>query len=190
VNDKLTDLIFSEQPSGVVPPRFIEPEGARTLPFCRKMMNKADGFTSSFRFYVHVLLARAKKTARRRPTASRCEAIDALLQAMCFWYDPANNCVRRSPSELAVDCGLATKLTSGKLCIAKVTRILTALDKGYGLIVYNTRKDPNNNSAVKASIWFTPALFEALDISSAEWSRARHSAAKKAATSTGGHVNG
>ena len=70
-------------------------EGKKTLPFCRKLMAKAEGFTATFDFSIHVAFARSLGKRRRMPPILRRRAIDALLQAMCFHYDPLANRVQR-----------------------------------------------------------------------------------------------
>lgn len=69
-------------------PVFTPREGAGTLKFCEKLMEKAVGFTSRFDFAIHVAHARSKGLRRRMPPVLRRRAIDALLQGLCFHYDP------------------------------------------------------------------------------------------------------
>jgi incFII family plasmid replication initiator RepA len=47
-------------------PRFMAREGKKTLPFCCKLM-KAEGFTSTFDFSIHVAFARSLGKRRRMP---------------------------------------------------------------------------------------------------------------------------
>lgn len=68
-------------------PVFTPREGAGTLKFCEKLMEKAVGFTSRFDFAIHVAHARSKGLRRRMPPVLRRRAIDALLQGLCFHYD-------------------------------------------------------------------------------------------------------
>jgi incFII family plasmid replication initiator RepA len=42
----------------------------KTLPFCRKLMAKAEGFTSTFDFSIHVAFARSLGKRRRMPPSS------------------------------------------------------------------------------------------------------------------------
>ena len=72
-------------------PVFTPREGAGTLKFCEKLMEKAVGFTSRFDFAIHVAHARSKGLRRRMPPVLRRRAIDALLQGLCFHYDPLAN---------------------------------------------------------------------------------------------------
>lgn len=65
-------------------PVFTPREGAGTLKFCEKLMEKAVGFTSRFDFAIHVAHARSKGLRRRMPPVLRRRAIDALLQGLCF----------------------------------------------------------------------------------------------------------
>ncbi|EIG9780601.1 incFII family plasmid replication initiator RepA, partial [Escherichia coli] len=108
-------------------PVFTPREGAGTLKFCEKLMAKAVGFTSRFDFAVYVAYARSRGLRRRMPPALRRRAIDALLQGMCFHYDPLANRVQCSITTLAIECGLATESDAGKLSITRATRALKFL---------------------------------------------------------------
>ncbi|EPU3525977.1 plasmid replication initiator RepA, partial [Escherichia coli] len=94
-------------------PVFTPREGAGTLKFCEKLMEKAVGFTSRFDFAIHVAHARSKGLRRRMPPVLRRRAIDALLQGLCFHYDPLANRVQCSITTLAIECGLATESAAG-----------------------------------------------------------------------------
>ncbi|EFM0182334.1 incFII family plasmid replication initiator RepA [Escherichia coli] len=137
-------------------PVFTPREGAGTLKFCEKLMEKAVGFTSRFDFAIHVAHARSKGLRRR--------AIDALLQGLCFHYDPLANRVQCSITTLAIECGLATESAAGKLSITRATRAPTFLAE-LGLITYQTEYDPLIGCYIPTDITFTPALFAALDVS-------------------------
>ncbi|STT63760.1 RepA1 [Klebsiella pneumoniae] len=67
--------------------------------------------------------------------------IDALLQGLCFHYDPLANRVQRSITNLAIECGLATESKSGNLSITRATRALKFIAE-LGLITYQTEYDP------------------------------------------------
>ena len=136
-------------------PVFTPREGAGTLKFCEKLMEKAVGFTSRFDFAIHVAHARSRGLRRR--------AIDALLQGLCFHYDP-----------LAIECGLATESAAGTLSITRATRALTFLSE-LGLITYQTEYDPLIGCNIPTDITFTPALFAALDVSEDAVAAARRS---------------
>ncbi|EFA8124003.1 incFII family plasmid replication initiator RepA [Escherichia coli] len=144
-------------------PVFTPREGAGTLKFCEKLMEKAVGFTSRFDFAIHVAHARSRGLRRR--------AIDALLQGLCFHYDPLANRVQCSITTLAIECGLATESGAGKLSI---TRALTFLSE-LGLITYQTEYDPLIGCYIPTDITFTPALFAALDVSEDAVAAARRS---------------
>lgn len=137
-------------------PVFTPREGAGTLKFCEKLMEKAVGFTSRFDCAIHVAHARSKGLRRR--------AIDALLQGLCFHYDPLANRVQCSITTLAIECGLATESAAGKLSITRASRALTFLAE-LGLITYQTEYDPLIGCYIPTDITFTPALFAALDVS-------------------------
>jgi incFII family plasmid replication initiator RepA len=167
----VTDLLQNhysqvKNPNPVFTPR----EGKKTLPFCRKLMAKAEGFTSRFDFSIHVAFLRSLGK-RRMPPLLRRRAIDALLQAMCFHYDPLANRVQRSITNMAIECGLATESRSGNLSITRATRALKFLAE-LGLITYQTEYDPQIGCNIPTDITFTPALFSALDVSEWRWPRA------------------
>lgn len=144
-------------------PVFTPRKGAGTLKFCEKLMEKAVGFTSRFDFAIHVAHARSRGLRRRMPPVLRRRAIDALLQGLCFHYDP-----------LAIECGLATESGAGKLSITRATRALTFLSE-LGLITYQTEYDPLIGCYIPTDIMFTPALFAALDVSEDAVAAARRS---------------
>jgi incFII family plasmid replication initiator RepA len=147
-------------------PVFTPREDAGTLKFCEKLMEKAVGFTSRFDFAAHVAYARSRGLRRR--------AIDALLQGLCFHYDPLANRVQCSITTLAIECGLATESEAGKLSITRATRALKFLSE-LGLITYQTEYDPTIGCNIPTDITFTPALFDSLDISEEAVASARRS---------------
>lgn len=147
-------------------PVFTPREGAGTLKFCEKLMEKAVGFTSRFDFAIHLAHARSRGLRRR--------AIDALLQGLCFHYDPLANRVQCSITTLAIECGLATESAAGTLSITRATRALTFLSE-LGLITYQTEYDPLIGCNIPTDITFTSALFAALDVSEEAVAAARRS---------------
>lgn len=155
-------------------PVFTPRKGAETLKFCEKLMEKAVGFTSRFDFAIHVAHARSRGLRRRMPPVLRRRAIDALLQGLCFHYDPLANRVQCSITTLAIECGLATESGAGKLSITRATRALTFLSE-LGLITYQTEYDPLIGCYIPTDITFTPALFAALDVSEDAVAAARRS---------------
>ena len=147
-------------------PVFTPRDGAGRLKFCEKLMEKAVGFTSRFDFAIHVAHARSRGLRRR--------AIDALLQGLCFHYDPLANRVQCSITTLAIECGLATESAAGKLSITRATRALTFLAE-LGLITYQTEYDPLIGCYIPTDITFTSALFAALDVAEEAVAAARRS---------------
>ncbi|MEQ1960494.1 incFII family plasmid replication initiator RepA [Escherichia albertii] len=147
-------------------PVFTPREGAGTLKFCEKLMEKAVGFTSRFDFAIHVAHARSRGLRRR--------AIDVLLQGLCFHYDPLANRVQCSITTLAIECGLATESGAGKLSITRVTRALKFMAE-LSWITYQTEYDPLIGCYIPTDITFTPALFAALDVSEVAVASARRS---------------
>ncbi|EKB3332679.1 replication initiation protein [Salmonella enterica subsp. enterica serovar Chandans] len=162
-------------------PQFIEPEDKRTLPFCRKLMEKAADFTGRFHFQLCVAFARSEGRRFRKPPPLRCRAINALMQAMCFHYDPLageTGRVQCSVTRLAIESGLATESEKGNLSITRVTRTLESLDREFGLVIYDTEFDPEIGCNVPSNIQFTPAMFDALDISPEALAAVRESRAE------------
>ena len=155
-------------------PVFTPREGKKTLPFCRKLMAKAEGFTSRFDFAVHVARMRSEGKRKRMPPLLRRRSIDALLQGMCFHHDPLANRVQRSITNLAIECGLATESKNGNLSITRATRALKFMAE-LGLITYQTEYDPQIGCNIPTDITFTPALFSALDVSDVAVVAARRS---------------
>lgn len=155
-------------------PEFTPREGKKTLPFCRKLMEKSAGFTSRFDFSMHVAFMRSLGLRRRMPPLLRRRAIDALLQALCFHYDPLANRVQRSITNLAIECGLATESKNGNISITRATRALRFMAE-LGLITYQTEYDPQIGCNIPTDITFTPALFSALDVSDVAVAAARRS---------------
>ncbi|EDW6064597.1 incFII family plasmid replication initiator RepA [Salmonella enterica subsp. enterica serovar Oslo] len=151
-------------PKFVVPKKKGSDEEKATLPFCRKLMVKAEGFTSRFDFSIHVAFMRSLGKRHRMPPVLRRRAIDALLQGLCFHYDPLANRIQRSITNLAIECSLATESKSGNLSITRATRALKFLSE-LGLITYQTEYDPQIGCNIPTDITFTPALFSALDVS-------------------------
>ncbi|QZN96721.1 plasmid replication initiator RepA [Symbiopectobacterium purcellii] len=162
-------------------PKFVEPDDKRTLPFCRKLMDKAQGFTERFDFLMHVAFSRSLGKRQRKPAPLRCKAINALLQGMCFHYDPLageRGRVQCSVTTLAIECDLATESNRGNLSITRVTRALESLDKDFGMISYDTEFLAELGCNAPSNIQFTPALFEALDVSMQSLEAARNSRAE------------
>lgn len=137
----------------------------RTLPFNKKLMSKVEGFTDTFIFTVLVADTRANGYRKRRPPALRCRAINAILQGLCFHYDPLANRVNVTMTTLASECGLATESEQGNLSICRATRALRYLAEELGLITYRTEYDPDAGCYLPTDITFLPRLFEVLDVS-------------------------
>ncbi|HDU6305113.1 plasmid replication initiator RepA [Klebsiella aerogenes] len=137
----------------------------RTLPFNKKLMSKVSGFTDTFIFSVLVAATRANGIRKRKPPVLRRRAIDALLQGLCFHYDPLANRVNVTMTTLASECGLLTESCNGTLSICRATRALRYLAEELGLITYRTEYDPEIGCYLPTDITFTPRLYEALEIS-------------------------
>lgn len=120
-------------------------------------MGKAVGGTETFAFDIASACARAN--GKRKPSVLRRRAIDALLQGMCFYYDPVSNQVHRSITELAFDCGLARKNTHGHLAIERAVRAIKSQEEDFGFIVCSPSSGFYNK---RCAITLTPRFFEFL----------------------------
>lgn len=127
-------------------------------------MKAVDGFTETFTFAMYVSFARSNGKRRRMPPPCRKRALEALLQAICFHYDPLENRVNATITTMAIECSLATESTSGNLSITRATRALKFLDL-LGLVTYDTEYCSALGCHFPTDITFTPAFFDALDIS-------------------------
>ncbi|MCW3215110.1 plasmid replication initiator RepA [Escherichia coli] len=154
-------------------PVFTPREGAGTLKFCEKLMEKAVGFTPVFDFAIHVAHARSKGLRRRMPPVLRRRAIDALLQGLCFHYDPLANRVQCSITTLAIECGLATESGAGN----SPSPVPPGSDVPVraGTDYQQTEYDPLIGCYIPTDITFTSALFAALDVSEEAVAAARRS---------------
>lgn len=149
-----------------------------TLPFCQKLMQKAANFTSRFDFDILVAFARARGWRKRKPPRLRRDAIDALLPALCFHYDPLANRVNASITTIAMECGLATESEAGNLSITRATRALKFLAFDLELLTYNTEYDADIGCNIPTDITFKPLLFKVLDVSEESVAAARKSRAE------------
>lgn len=93
--------------------------------------------------------------------------MNALLMAMCFYYDPLSNKVLRSLREIALECGLATKSLSGEVSITRAIRALESLEKVFEFVACSSDR------YLTAEIFFTPKLFEFLGVFPLSLSEAR-----------------
>ncbi|MGX6613790.1 incFII family plasmid replication initiator RepA [Enterobacter kobei] len=155
-------------------PVFTPREGKKTLPFCRKLMAKAEGFTSRFDFSVHVAFVRSLGKRHRMPPLLRRRAIDALLEGcastMTRWPIVHSALLPIWPSSAV----WPPRSKSGNLSITRATRALKFMAE-LGLITYQTEYDPQIGCNIPTDITFTPALFSALDVSDVAVVAARRS---------------
>lgn len=146
-------------------PVFNVPEGKDTSLFCKKLMQKTDGFTEVFAFDIASAFSCASGKRKRKPPVLRRRAISALLNAMCFYYDPLSNTVLRTVTELALECGLARKAANGHLSIERAVRAIKSLEEDFGFITCLAPSEFHNTQSVHSVITFTPRLFEYLGVS-------------------------
>lgn len=148
-------------------PVFVSPKGKETLSFNKKLMDAAKGFTSTFAFAIHVAFARQRGLRKRTPPRARLQAIEALLQGICFHYDPLANRVNVTMTNLAIECGLATESscpTYTNVSISRLTRALGTL-RDMGLITYDSEFCSTLGCYFPSDIKFLPDFFRALEIS-------------------------
>ncbi len=91
--------------------------------------------------------------------------MNALLMAMCFYYDPLSNKVLRSLRRLP-ECGLATKSLSGEVSITRAIRALESLEKDFEFVACSS--DCYSTAEI-----FHPKLFEFLGVFPLSLSEAR-----------------
>ncbi|EHF4936971.1 plasmid replication initiator RepA [Enterobacter hormaechei] len=178
INEKAYTQVKNPYPLFTIPCKKGTNIPKRTLPFNERLMRNALNFSQSWNFTLLVTLSRAKGTRIRRPPVLRCRAIDALVQAICFHYDPLANRVNATMTTLASECGLATETKSGKLSISRATRALQYLAEELGIITYRTEFDPEIGCYLPTDITFTGLFFESIDISEEAVEAARKSRAE------------
>ncbi len=157
-------------------PVFTPREGAGTLKFCEKLMEKAVGFTSRFDFAIHVAHARSRGLRRRMPPVL---CVDGLLMRCCRdsvftmirW--PTASSVPSPHWPLSADWR-QSPVQENSPSITRATRALTFLSE-LGLITYQTEYDPLIGCYIPTDITFTLALFAALDVSEDAVAAARRS---------------
>ena len=148
-------------------PEFVPAKNKGTLPFNQKLMKAANGFTSTFAFAVHVAFARKKGLRKRMPPKVRLKALEALLQGICFHYDPLAERVNVTMTTLAIECGLATETkhdTHTNVSICRTTRGLISL-RDMGIITYNTEYCARLGCYFPTDISLTSQFFNSLNIS-------------------------
>lgn len=179
MNEKLICASQAGLPQECAIPRFLKTDKSDLSPFCRKLMARAEGFVYGYDFFIHCVFVSGKGKKYRKPNVRRLQAIDALLQAMCYWYDPATNSVMRTVSQLAEDCGLLSVSAAGTRSVSRASRTIQSMADEYGLIICHHTSQHDTDRRIHAGIWFTPELLSALKISPREWSAARHRAEKQ-----------
>lgn len=166
-------------PKFIVPKKKGSDEEKATLPFNKKLMAKAAGLTERFAFALFVAFARSQGKRFRMPPPLRLRALEALIQAICYHYDPLLNRVNASLTTIAIECGLATETNKSGVSITRATRALRSLAEDFGLVTYSMKNfDAEIGCYMPTDITFTSAFFEALDISPEAVAAARTSRAE------------
>ncbi|HDO7154516.1 TPA: incFII family plasmid replication initiator RepA [Klebsiella pneumoniae] len=166
-------------PKFIVPKKKGSDEEKATLPFNKKLMAKAAGLTERFAFALFVAFARSQGKRFRMPPPLRLRALEALIQAICYHYDPLLNRVNASLTTIAIECGLATETKKSGVSITRATRALRSLAEDFGLVTYSMKNfDAEIGCYMPTDITFTSAFFEALDISPEAVAAARTSRAE------------
>jgi incFII family plasmid replication initiator RepA len=145
-------------------PVFTPKLGKSTLPFNEKLMKASVGFTSKFVFSMFVAFARQRGVRHRMPRRDVRKAIEALLQGLCYHYDPLAGRVNVTLTTLAIECGLATESVNLNLAITRATRTLKLLEV-LGLITYKTEFCKDLGCNFPTDITFTNDFFNAIEIS-------------------------
>lgn len=156
-------------------PEFIPAGGKSTLKFCRKLCEKARGITQSTLFMVLIAMLIREGKRKRRPPELRMRAIEAALQALCWYYSPLANRVNASLTTMSICCGLATE--KKRLSIKRFTGACQFLEL-LGLITYNTEYDPEIGCNIPTDITFLPLMWKLLDVSEEAVDAARKSSAE------------
>lgn len=153
-------------------PEFVPVKGKKTLPFCEKIRQKAAGFTQRVEFQTLIAMSIARGERRRRPPTLRIRALEASLQAMCWYFNPLANRVGSSLTTMSVRCGLATE--KKRLSITRFTGACRTLEQ-LKLITYNTEYDKEIGCNIPTDITFTPLMWQMLDVSEEAVAAARRS---------------
>lgn len=139
-------------------PVFLVPQDYSPWPFALKLMAKVDGFTEGFYFDIASAILRRDGKRKRKPPVLRRRAMNALLMAMCFYYDPLSNKVQRSLREMAFECGLVRHSLTGEVSIERAVRALESLEKDFGFVYRSSAGYATDE------IFLTPKLFEFLNV--------------------------
>lgn len=153
-------------------PEFVPEKGKKTLPFCEKIRKKAVGFTQRVEFQMLVAMSIARGERKRRPPKLRMRALEATLQAMCWYLNPLVNRVGASLTTMSIRCGLATE--KKRLSITRFTGACHTLEQ-LKLITYNTEYDKEIGCNIPTDITFTPLMWQVLDMSEEAVAAARRS---------------
>lgn len=145
-------------------PSFVIPDNYTPSLFSLKLMAKANGFTESFSFDIASAYLRRIQKRKRKPPVQRRKAMNALLMAMCFYFDPETYRVQRSVRQLAIECGLSRKTLTGDVVIDRAIRAITSLEQDYGFICCVSPADSNSLRHTHSAIFLTPILFEYLSV--------------------------
>lgn len=139
-------------------PAFTVPQDYIPWPFSLKLMAKAEGFTESFDFVIASAISQRDGTRKRKPPVLRRRVMNALLMAMCFYYDPLSNRVQRTLREMAFECGLARHSLTGEVSIERAVGALESLEKDFGFVYCQSA------GYATAEIFLTPKLFRFLNV--------------------------
>ncbi|MEN4545929.1 plasmid replication initiator RepA [Pantoea agglomerans] len=153
-------------------PEFVPEQGKKTLPFCEKIREKAAGFTRRMEFQALIAMEIARGSRKRRPPVLRIRALEAVLQALCHYYNPLANRVGASLTTMSILCGLATE--KKRLSITRFTGACHTLEQ-LKLITYNTEYDKEIGCNIPTDITFTPLMWQVLDVSEEAVAAARRS---------------
>ncbi|ELE9730618.1 replication protein [Enterobacter kobei] len=139
-------------------PAFMVSQDYIPHPFSLKLMAKAEGFTESFDFDIASAISQRDGKRKRKPPVLRRRAMNALLMAMCFYYDPLSNKVQRTRRDMAFECGLARHSLTGEVSIERAIGALESLEKDFGFVYCSSAR------YATTEIFLPPSLFEFLNV--------------------------
>lgn len=130
-------------------PLFTPPAAVIRPRLCRQLVKKVRILTSSSDLSLRVFCAKAVGKFKRMPRKERLTYMGVLLEWLCFYYDPVTNSVQLSPKDMVTECALVSRQRA-----SQALQMLEDIE----YIVHGSDADGN------LRIFFTPALFEDLNV--------------------------
>lgn len=142
-----------------------EQEKAPKIAFIEKLMDKANGVYSTWRFDYVVALARRDERIKRRPRPTSVRVLEAITQCALYHWDIVANKVTITAHTLAIKTGTATESAAKNVSIERARRHLHLMHR-LGLIELSKtcfRKDLGCYEPLDFT--FTGLFFDMLDVS-------------------------